>query len=111
MKMFNAFVLAGLFAAVVVQATPCADLDIKILKAVDFDVEEKDYLKVTANVQVQGDVSVEDVIALGVTVELIDTPLTGPLASVDFLEEDCTVRGSGKSAAARKSGHDLRSAR
>jgi len=86
----------------VVQANPCADLDIKILKAVDFDVEDKDYLKLTANVQVQGDVSVEGVIASGNTVELIDTPPIAPLASVDFWEEDCTVRGSGKSAVCKE---------
>lgn len=55
MKIFKAILLAGLFATAAAQ---CADLDFKILKAVDSSREDKDYIKFTGTVQVPGDLSV-----------------------------------------------------
>lgn len=103
MKIFDAVLLAGLFAAAVAQGDPepCgADLDIKDLKVVDSRLEDKDSFKFTATVQVPDDVSVRDLIETDLTVALLRSPPDAGIevASIVFDSDDCTLRGSGKSA-------------
>ena len=97
MKIFNAVLLAGLFAAVAAQC-PESDLDIKILKVVDSAIEDKDSWKFTAILQGEGDFSVEDVLDQGDIEVKLATSTGGALDSQTFSGEDCTLRGSGKSA-------------
>jgi hypothetical protein len=100
MKIFNAVLLAGIFAAAAVQADPCADLDIKVLKAVDSSIDDKDYIKFTATVQVPLEISVKELVDTDLTVTLLRSPPDAgtEVASVEFDEDNCKLRSSGKSA-------------
>jgi hypothetical protein len=117
MKIFNAVLLAGLFAAAAAQTEPevdaqwgqsiCplvkTDLDIKILKVVDSNHDDKDSVKFTAFLQLPLDVSVKDLTKRDLEVRLFQVPSSGyplgdEIVSVGFDEEGCKVRSSGKSA-------------
>lgn len=108
MKIFNAVLLVGLFAAAVAQVAPCADLNIKHLKVVDSETEDRDFLKLTATLQVLnpagGDISVEDLIETDIEVKLYrNLPGAANLLETELFDADeCTLRGNGKSAVCKE---------
>ncbi len=119
MKIFNAVLLAGLFAAVAAQEIEvdadlpldesalrnycpirCEELELKLVKAVDSTFDDKDWWKFVGTLEVKADdsVTIEDLLNDDLKIKLLNENYY-PLDYARFDDyDDCTVRANGKSA-------------
>jgi hypothetical protein len=117
MKLFNAVLLAGLFAATCILSAQAenlcegADLDIKILKVVDSNIKDRDRAKFTAFLQFPGKISAQDLIKENLEVTLVSFDgenVEEELTSLDFGEGNCKLHRSGKSVVCKEDNSSIK---
>ena len=119
MKIFNAVLLAGLFAAAAAQdievdpelpseesalrsycPIKCEELELKLVKAVDSTFDDKDWWKFVGTLEVKADdsVTLEDLLDDDLKIKLLNEQyhLLDYARFDDY--DDCTLRANGKSA-------------